>query len=405
MITSTNGGVTPNATLSNPFPNGILAPPGRNANYQSLLLGGSLGGHGDLEHENAGYTYQWNFTVQRQLPGEIALEAGYAGLRGKHLPFSNQFDQLNPEYFSLGSALNNQVSNPFYGVVPVGALAQPTVKAGQLLLPYPEYLSVSDPGNYNGDSTYHSLQVKAEKRFKSAGTMLAAYTFSKVLSDVESLTTWLDTTLGGDAGIQNYYNRRGEKSLSSFDVRQRLVLSYVYPLPIGKGQPLLANVHGLTDKLVSGWGVNGVTTFQRGLPLGLTATPNNLSAFNVGLRPNVTAGCSPVLGGSAQSRLTGWFNTSCYSVPAPYTLGDESRTDPLVRGPGINNFDFSLFKRTAFTERFNLEFRAEAFNLFNRVQFSPPNTVDTTAANSTFGVISSQLNQPRLLQMALRLGF
>jgi hypothetical protein len=204
---------------------------------------------------------------------------------------------------------------------------------------------------------------------------------------------------------QNFYDLHGEKSLSSFDVRQRLVLSYVYPLPIGKGQALLPNVHGFADKLVSGWGVNGVTTFQRGLPLGFTATPNNLSAFNVGLRPNVTAGCNPAISDTAQSRLNQWFNTSCFSVPPAFTLGNESRTDPVVRGPGINNFDFSLFKRTDITERFNFEFRAEAFNLFNRVQFAPPNTVETTAANSTFGVISSQLNQPRLLQLALRLRF
>jgi Carboxypeptidase regulatory-like domain len=405
MITSLNGGVTPQNTLSNPFPNGLLAPPGRNPIYQVEELGGSLGGHGDLAYENAGYTMQWNFTVQHQFPTNIALEVGYAGLRGKHLPLGYQFDQLSPQYFSMGSALNNLVPNPFAGVVATGALAQPTVKEGQLLLPYPQYLSVSDPGNYDGDSTYHSLQAKVEKRFHNGGTLLAAYTFSKVLADVESLTTWLDTTLGGDAGYQNYYNLRGEKSLSSFDVRQRLVISYTYNLPLGKGQALLPNVHGIADKLVSGWGLNGATTFQLGLPLGFTATPNNLSAFNVGLRPNVVAGCDKTVSGSATSRLNDWFNTACFTVPTPYTLGDESRTDPNLRGPGINNFDFALFKQIAITERFNLEFRTEAFNLFNRVQFAPPNLVDTTAANSTFGVISAQLNQPRLIQLALRLRF
>jgi hypothetical protein len=92
-------------------------------------------------------------------------------------------------------------------------------------------------------------------------------------------------------------------------------------------------------------------------------------------------------------------------VPASYTFGNESRTDPVIRGPGINNFDFALFKRTSISERFNLEFRAEAFNLFNRVWFGPPNTVATTAANNTFGQITTQLNQPRLLQLALRLRY
>jgi hypothetical protein len=276
MITSLNGGVTPQNTFSNPFPTGLVAPAGRNSKYQSSLLGGSLTGHGDLQYENTGYTMQWNFTVQHQFASDITLEVGYAGLRGKHLPLGCQLDQLNPQYFTMGRQLSNLVPNPFYGVVATGALAQPTVKAGQLLLPYPQYLSLSDPANYDGDSTYHALQAKVEKRFKIGG-LLGAYTFSKVLATVESLTTWLDTTLGGDAGYQNYYNLGAEKSMSSFDSRQRVVVSYVCDLPIGRGRRFLSGAQGIADKLVSGWGTNGVTTFQLGFPLGLTAAPNNLS--------------------------------------------------------------------------------------------------------------------------------
>ena len=256
---------------------------------------------------------------------------------------------------------------------------------------------------YSGDSTYHSLQVKIEKRFHSGGTVLGAYTFSKILSNAETLTTWLDSPTGV-AGIQNWYDLKREKALSSFDSRQRLTISYVYDLPFGKGQKFLPGVQGLTDKLVSGWGINGLTTFQKGFPLGITATPNT-TGLNTGLRPNVSAGCAEAVSGSAQSRINQWFNTSCFSLPAPYTFGNESRTDPSLRGPGIANYDFAVFKRTAITERLKLEFRAEAFNIFNRVQFGQPNLQYTTAANSTFGVISSQLNQPRLMQMALRLAF
>jgi len=96
---------------------------------------------------------------------------------------------------------------------------------------------------------------------------------------------------------------------------------------------------------------------------------------------------------------------SCYSVPAAYTLGNESATDPVLRGQGINNWDVSLAKRTPITERFNLEFRSEFYNLFNRVQFGLPNTSVTTAANPTTGFITTQINQPRLIQLALRLLF
>jgi hypothetical protein len=394
--------VTPLVSLSNPFPNGIIAAPGRNPAYQQEFLGTSLGGHADPYHTNHSYTYQWNFTVQHQF-GDLALEAGYSGLRGIHLGLGRQYDQIDPQYLPLGGQLKNLVPNPFYGKVLFGALAQPTVQYGQLLLPFPQYTSASAPADYSGDSTYHSLQMKAEKRFKSGGTLLGSYTFSKILSNAETLTGWLDSPTGV-AGVQNWYDLRGEKAQSSFDSRQRLTVAYVYDLPIGKGQRFLSGVHGFVDRVVSGWGINGLTTFQKGFPLGITATPNT-TGLNTGLRPNVASGCGKTISGSAQSRYNEWFNVSCFSLPANYTFGNQSRTDSSLRGPGIANYDFAVFKRTAITERVNVEFRAEAFNLFNRVQFGAPNLTYTTAANSTFGVISSQLNSPRLMQMAMRLHF
>ena len=119
----------------------------------------------------------------------------------------------------------------------------------------------------------------------------------------------------------------------------------------------------------------------------------------------MVAGCNASKDGSAQSRLNAWFNTSCFTVPAPYSLGNEARVDPVLRGPGIANYNVSLLKRTPITERFNIEFRTEVYNLFNRVQFGPPNTSVTTAANATTGVISTQINTPRTIQFALRFLF
>jgi hypothetical protein len=117
----------------------------------------------------------------------------------------------------------------------------------------------------------------------------------------------------------------------------------------------------------------------------------------------VVSGCDSQIEGPAQQRLSRWFNTSCFTVPTAYTFGNASRTDPSLRGHGINNFNFAFFKRTSITERFKLEFRTEAFNLFNRVQFGRPNQGATTAANNTFGVVSTQINDPRLIQLSLRL--
>jgi len=395
--------ITYATTLSNPFPNGLISAAGRNPVYQANLLGGSLGGKAQLRNENAGYTEQWNFTVQHQFKNNLAFEAGYAGLRGMHLPLGLQFNQLDPKNLALGAALKNQVTNPFYGTIALGTLSTKTVQAGQLLLPFPQYQGLSDPANYMGDSSYHSLQMKAEKRFASGGTLLGSYTFSKILANVETLTSWLDSGTGV-AGYQNVYDMRNEKALSSFDSRQRLTISYVYDIPMGKGHAIFGNLNGFADKLVAGWGINGVTTFQKGFPLGITSTPNN-TGFNTGLRPNVVGGCQKSVSGTAQSKITGWFNTACFTAPAIYTFGNEGRTDPDLRGPGTANYDFSIFKYTTITEKIKMEFRAEAFNLMNRVQFGSPNLGQTTAANNVFGQITAQQNTPRLMQMALRLRF
>ena len=403
MVGTTNNNLTPQNTLSDPFPGGFLAPPGRDPVFQKVLLGGN--NRAPLRFSPYGYTEQWNFSVQHQLTPDLALEASYAGLHGVHLPQGGfQLDALPSQYLSMGSALTSLVSNPLYGLIQNGPFSQPTVQQGLLLMPFPQYTSLPDPGGYRGNSIYHSLQVKAEKRFSDGGSLLAAYTFSKVVTDVETLTTWLDSA-NGVSGVQNWNDFRSERALSSFDSRQRLTLSYVMDLPVGKGKRFLPDVHGIGDRLVSGWGINGISTFQMGFPLGFTATPNQLSGFNYGLRPNVVAGCDAVKSGAAQDRLNQWFNTACFTVPASYTLGNEGRSDARVRGPGINNFNFALFKRTRINERFNLEFRSEVFNLFNRVQFGQPNRTVTTSSTSTFGQITSQLNDPRLIQLALRLRY
>jgi hypothetical protein len=404
MVSTINSGVTPLNAWSNPFPNGFLNAPGRNPNFNAVLLG--VGGSTRFPQGNTPYpdTFQWNLTVQHQFPSNTAVEASYVGLKGTHLPQGAfQIDALPTSLLSLGSALQTQVPNPFYGHVLNGALTQPTVQEGQLLLPFPQYTAGLDPGAYIGNSSYQALQAKVEKRFSAGGTLLGTYTFSKIISDVETLTSWLDSGTGV-GGIQNWYNMKSEYALSSFDSRSRFTVSYVVDLPFGKGKKLLPDVHGVADKLISGWGVNGLTTFQDGFPLALTATPN-LTGFNTGLRPNVVAGCNPVIGGPIQKRLTQAFNTSCYSVPGAFTFGSESRTDPVLRGAGINNWNASIYKITTITERFKLEFRAEAFNLFNRVQFGNPGVQASTAAGNTFGIISSQLNTPRLIQLAMKLTY
>jgi hypothetical protein len=399
FVGTVDGSLTPQDRLRNPFPSGLTPPPGRSPNVQQLFWGQGI--TAPVYDEVHAYAQQWNFDVQRELPGGMALSVAYAGSKGTHLPGpSQQLDQLPASFLSLGTQLQQQVPNPFFGFVKLGALAQPTVAAGQLLRPYPQYNGFAMQSPPNRNSIYHSGQLKLEKRFVRGGTILGAYTWSKLISDTDTLTGWLEPA-GGAGGVQDNYNIRAERSLALYDTPHRAVISYIVDLPFGKGQAFGHDVTGVMDKLISGWGVNGVTTFQSGNPLPISVAVNTTNSFGGGQRPNRT-GASANLDGSAQSRLNQWFNTSAFSLPASFTFGNAARTMPDARGHGVANYDFTAFKNTAITEKVSVQFRTEVFNLFNRVQFSYPGTA---LGNPQFGVISGQYNNPRLVQLALRLLF
>ena len=231
---------------------------------------------------------------------------------------------------------------------------------------------------------------------------MVSYTWSKNTGNAETVNGHTEVAVPGLP--QNYNNLSSEHALISYDVPQILTVSYVMDLPFGKSKHFLNGATGAVEKLVSGWGFDGNTTLQSGFPLALTAQPTSLSTnFGGGTpRPNVTVGCSKIPDGSSQARINQWFNTACFSAPSTFGFGSEARTDPSVRASGINNFNIALFKNTAITERFKLQFRAEAFNLANRVQFGPPGG---TLGTAQFGVVSTQINDQRLIQFALRLAF
>jgi Carboxypeptidase regulatory-like domain/TonB dependent receptor len=446
MVNTINGSATPNNyntstqtygtanTLDNPYPNGLISPPHRNSNYQQVLLGGNP--QALLAHEPNGETYQWNVAIERQFPLGIALEAAYSGLRGDNLPVSLPINPLPDSVIAQAAAdkncnesvttslsncfLNTSVTNPFNQssqLITQGTLKNATVPQNQLLRPFPQYGSISDSGHYIGISNYNALEVKLQKRMSNGGQILGAYTFSKLMTDAEYLTSWLDSTT--TAGYSDYNNPMSNYSLSSFDARQRLVVSFLYPLPIGKGQLLLHNLNGAADEIIGGWGFDGITTFQEGYPLGLSDSTNDLStyAFQGSQRPNVVPGCAKKVGGNMATHLgqannnePAYFQTACFqsqtvassTIFNPFTFGNESRTDNTLRTPGTANWDMSLFKNIPIHESASFEFRVEAFNLFNRVQFGQPNV---SVGNTAFGSLTSQYNNPRILQMSGRINF
>jgi hypothetical protein len=401
MVTSANGGLTPLNTLSNPFPGGLIEPLNHDPAGLARFEGQSF--NAPVPGQPFSSVQQWNLQLQHQFAQGLSVDAGYAGSKATHLAFSVlQINQLPDQYLSMGASLLNPVPNPFYGVLPAsaGTLGLPTVTAEQLLRPYPQFQNVGDSAPQRGDSTYHALQMKIVKRMRTGGTVQASYTWSKLLSDTDTLSSWLEAG-HGVGGVQDASNLRLEKSLASFDAAHRLVVSYVYDLPVGKGKPVLGSVHGIADKLVSGWGVAGVSTFQSGLPLAFTTATNLTSSLGGGSRPNAISS-QKTIDGSAQSRIGQWFNTSAFAQPAAFTFGSESRTDPVLKAAGINNWDFTIVKQTQITERTRLEFRTEFINLFNRVQFADPGT---SLGSPQFGIVTSAMNLPRLVQLGLRLSF
>ena len=389
-------------TIANPFPGGIIAPPGRNPSYAQTLLG--TGPNLPQLTNPYGYAQQWNADLQQQLGSGLLIDVAYGGAKGSHLPISPQIDQLPDQYLSLGNQLLQNVPNPYYPSITASGspLAQPTVQEGQLLRPYPQYNGVTNAGAGIGNSTYESLQIKAEKRFSGGNSILLAYTHSKLISDADTITGWLES--GGTGTIQDWNNLRAEKSLASFDTPDRMVISYVLDVPVGKGRRYLGNSNVIVNGVVGGWGVEGVTTLQSGFPLHFTTNSNNTNSFGGNQRPNVVAGCDTSVSGSITSKLNEYFNTSCFTQPAAFTFGDASRNDPHLRSPGIANWDFSAFKDFALTpeNKASLQFRAEFFNIFNRVQFGYPGQA---LGSSSFGVITTQQNTPRLIQFAMRLRF
>ncbi len=201
---------------------------------------------------------------------------------------------------------------------------------------------------------------------------------------------------------------RGEKSLSSQNVPQHLIVSYVLDLPFGRNHRYLGDLPPLADKVIGGWGVDGVTTFQDGFPINIAAGSNGANYYGAGLRPNVVPGCKKATRGSADQRVKnglagndGWITKACFTEPAPYTFGNEPRVDPSLKAQGIDNWDFAVFKHTTFgpDQKLAFEFRTEIFNTFNHVQFIPPGN---SFGSSNFGVISEQgqMNNPRLVQFA-----
>jgi Carboxypeptidase regulatory-like domain len=445
FFASNDGGLTPSATLNantctlsgtggaanfaclgqGPFnsaptgANSLVGVAGRNPQpnvSQYILTQNNFSATG-YTVQKYGYLEQYNFDIQRELPGGFFADVAYAGSHGVHLEqFNTNVNQIPDSFIAQAqqqaaagqtvTIAQKVTTYPFSQNLP-GALGPSSLVQGQLDRPFPQYSGLNLNGYGCCSSNYNALQATVTRRFQGGGTMLVAYTNAKLMSNTDTLTSWLEGgTSGGVGGIQDWNNLKGERSLSSQDVSQRMVISYVLDLPFGKGKKYASGLNGFAGGAVSGWGLDGVTTLQRGFPVKISdGKGNSLTSLNLGtggLRPDVVAGCHKSTSGSAVSRLNEWFNTSCFADAPAYGFGNEARVDPTLRQQGVVNFDFAVFKKTSITERLNVEFRTEFFNLLNHPQFGPPNG---TFGSGNFGVVTNTVNLPRLIQFGLKFNF
>ncbi|MBO0799816.1 MAG: hypothetical protein J2P31_13430 [Blastocatellia bacterium] len=298
------------------------------------------------------------------------------------------------------------MANPFYGIItdPTLALSRQTVTRAQLLYPYPQY---SNPQLFNankGASKYHAFQASLQKRFSGGLAANLSYVWSKAM-DLGASATNTGTVPGNSSSIENIYDLQGEYSVSNYDVPHRFVAGFTYELPFGSKRRFGGNWHGVVNGMLGGWQLSGTATLQSGSPFPLVA--NGFGLNYAVRRPNRLDDSAAFNAGEARQRARDgqtWFDTTVFKSPADYTLGSGARNYPDVRRDGYRNVDLSVLKNISFADgRHKIQLRGEFINAFNIVVVGTPGNNVNDPAN--FGMITTQGNTPRLIQLALRYTF
>lgn len=374
-INSPDGGFTPAFMLSEGLP---AVQPFTDADRVGTF-GATISGRRTVspdyiqQHQQNGYSQQWNFTLQKQLPDNILLEAQYQANVGHKLGGQNYNQNMIPLVGGRGPETQSQNARLF-----------------------PQYNAVWVESPDWGNSTYHSLNLKAEKRFSSGLSYLINYTWSKFIDDVESANE-----LGGEQnnGYTHFQLRHLDKALSGNDIRHRVVASGVYELPVGRGRALPIE-NPVLNGIIGGWGLGVIAEARTGSPYGIIEQRNESNTFSHGQRPNV-AGDHVLSGGrSKEARLLEWFDTSQFTAPGVGVFGNSPRN--ICCGPGFAVVDVSIQKRFNITEKSRLEFRADFFNIANHANFRIP---ERRRGNSGFGRIRGTIGTGRQTQLGLRLEF
>jgi hypothetical protein len=428
---SANTGLTPTFILDNGFPP-YTVPPFINP---SVSNGTNVAWfQGDETTKLPAYD-NFNFSIQRQLRSSMVAEIAYSGVMGEHLQTSLlDYNQINPSYLTaFGTVaqslvvLNSQITSPAAKAAGIVApYAGFTGTVAQALRPFPQYNVIdtyAGQGDHSGHSTYHALYLKFQKRYSNGLTFQGSYAFSKLLTDSDS--AWGNANGGGGAQYAaDQFDRALEKSIGQYDVTHDFKFSTVYDLPFGKGRQYLTK--GPAAWVLGNWRIASINLYASGTPIQVT-TSNTLPIYAAGDSGSTRVPAYITSYTGWQPSFPGGFNPSTDNFFVPYcstagaacsgpfpnqgsgtalnSIGNETRYNPKLRlFPNLNE-NMSLTRSIPIKERTRLEFRAEAFNVFNRVRFG---TGSTQLQSQSFGVLTgaaSQINTPRQLQLALKFYF
>jgi len=414
-------GVLPTYTLDNGMPP-WTAPPFINP---SVSNGTSVAWFQGNETTKLPAYDNFTFSVQRQLTNSMVAEIGYNGVAGEHLQTELlQYNQLNPSFLTAFgtvaqsvTVLNSLVGSPAANAAGIkapfpgfNALWGSRATVAQALRPFPQYTVIdtyAGQGDHSGHSTYHALITKFTKRVSSGLTFQTSYVFSKILTDSD--TAW------GTQYAANFFNRGLEKSIGQFDVTHDFKFAGVYDLPFGKGQRFLTS--GPASWIVGNWRLASINVYDSGTPVGISSSLT-LPIYSLGaggrVAPYVTSysGWQPSYSGGFDPGKDNFFvpyGTGPFPTQGSATalngIGNSTRYNPKLRFfPNLNE-NLSVTRTFPIRESVRLEFRAEAFNVMNRVRFG---TGNTQLQSQSFGVLTgaaSQINTPRQMQIAAKLYF
>jgi len=411
---------TPYAHLDNPFPNGLIQPPGNGLGPMNDV---GFTANGPLRTPGANqtpYEQSWSLGIERQLPSNILFNVEYIGKKGTRLPFSgsNYINHLGPwvEGLPVGdpnatnpcqaltiACLNTLVDNPFAGSIkdPNSTLGSnfDQISFQQLLLPYPQFTGVTTEPQMIGSSIYHGLQLLAEKKFSNGLQFLATYTWSKSIdnsSQADDNVTWL----GSFSGLQDPNRPWLERSLSTFDIPHVIQLSYSYDLPFGRGRPFLANMPRWADLIIGGWKTNGIWRIADGRPLTFNVADGNPIPTYGTQRPNIIG--TPKRNHGSDFVDNYFVDNTVFQRPDDFTLGNAPRALGSIRSPWSFATDLSVGKQFYIREQMNFEIRLEAQNALNHPVFQGPNT---SVDDPNFGRITQLSIGPRQVQLGFKFNF